>query len=546
MRLVAHAAEAISPYTPQAISRTRKKLLAEIALSDDEITLDGVTYTRNDVMSLLDGITDERGWQHHCTVYAHEPLLRFLEQEQFDGEGMKAVDNLLYSPYFVAFVSPYFSYAFNNVSNALLKDEDYASLDRLLDYRSFIAPEHSEDAYQRIRIYLDDLVHTLKNLGWEKFRENELVLGFVFDSHWIVFMNKLPSSFDVTRDEVVGQMLVVVERFQRKATWYYLDQVCIRLQQVHCGPTTHAEVNRFQGIMHQNAMVESKRGKVSSSSGSGNGGSWVRGIFWAIWIVLAIIRAGGGCNRSSHNYDYSSSIASYQNSEFYQELQSSVNERKFKTFLANLNREPHEGEEQAMKNATTPFPNFSTLPLSDGEAKFELKNETAGDLLLFYFVNNNQLVSEYSKPYAVYIKKGGSYTFYFRPNYGRFNMVFGKDWKLVKEPFLFRLNKNRVDEPFSDRETENKTAAGSWRVYNYFGTPALSQPFLNSDLTIMDMEQHTSASSSAPAPSLLYAPEKTNQQADKAVRLRVQENSGAFTIKPGGTLYVYKGPEQGG
>ena len=41
VRLVSYANEAISPYTPQAINRTKKKLLAELALGNEDMEMNG-------------------------------------------------------------------------------------------------------------------------------------------------------------------------------------------------------------------------------------------------------------------------------------------------------------------------------------------------------------------------------------------------------------------------------------------------------------------------------------------------------------------------
>jgi hypothetical protein len=61
VRLVLHAAEATSPYSPQALSRARKKMMAEIALGGDEVIIDDVAYSRNDAATLLDDSPKRRG-----------------------------------------------------------------------------------------------------------------------------------------------------------------------------------------------------------------------------------------------------------------------------------------------------------------------------------------------------------------------------------------------------------------------------------------------------------------------------------------------------
>ncbi|HEX2608947.1 MAG TPA: hypothetical protein VHK91_16305, partial [Flavisolibacter sp.] len=59
VRLVRHAGEPVSPFSPATLNRARKKILAEIALAGNEMELEGILYTRNEAGALLDGQTEE-------------------------------------------------------------------------------------------------------------------------------------------------------------------------------------------------------------------------------------------------------------------------------------------------------------------------------------------------------------------------------------------------------------------------------------------------------------------------------------------------------
>ncbi|HVF80989.1 MAG TPA: hypothetical protein VM884_03610, partial [Flavisolibacter sp.] len=120
VRLVLHAAEAAEPYSLQAISRARKRLMAEIALSGDEVIIDDISYSRNDAATLLDVVSEE-SWKTHSIIYQHKGLLDFLEKSDFNSDNLKKADAYLYSEGFVQAVSPYFAHSFNVVSGKLLR-----------------------------------------------------------------------------------------------------------------------------------------------------------------------------------------------------------------------------------------------------------------------------------------------------------------------------------------------------------------------------------------------------------------------------------------
>jgi hypothetical protein len=537
VRLVRYASESVNPFSQQAISRTKKKLLAEIALNNDEITLDGLLYTRNDVSAVLDDVT-ESNWVNHCIIYSHPGLLNFLETNSFDDAAMTAAAQFIYKPSFVEFVSPWFSYAFNEASGKLLRlDDDYAEMGKLIRYPSFILSDYSEDAYQKIRNYLDELLYTLRNLNWEKFSKDESVLHFIFSSHWISFINGLPSSFNSYRDRVVECMINLVWQFQKRATWHYLEEVCLKLARIDCSPTWKEEVRKYAQIMHKNALIESRTG---SSGEKGERTSWSRGVFWGIWVLFTIFRIAR-CSDTTQTPAYDMNNFSFQPaSSVYEDLNTSHNEKNFKTFLAGFNLGQHSGKKALAKNGSTPFEKFG-MPLPDAGANtVTFKNETAYDALLFYFENNNHLVDSNSGVYAVYVKKGESFTTRVNPGAGNFNLVFGKNWTNLNEPGEFKLEKVSDNTNAARLTLES---SGTWHLKQYFQTLASSQQYLNHDISIL-----TYAKSSGD--KLLYQPiadtlgKVVEANAEKKLQLNLVDKNGAITIEAKGNLYLYLSPEQ--
>lgn len=201
-----------------------------------------------------------------------------MEKQEFSDEALKKADAYLYNATFVQAVSPYFAHSFNVVSGRLFKAGDFEELVKLQNYASYILPEHSGEAYQKVSTYLDDLSYTLRNLSWEKFSADESILHFIFSKSWKVFFNKLPSSFTSMRDEVVEQLINIVLNFQHKATWYYLHRVLVQLKLVETNDFNRSEVERIDKVIHHNSTLEGgPTKKVIRGTG---GGFSARAIWW--------------------------------------------------------------------------------------------------------------------------------------------------------------------------------------------------------------------------------------------------------------------------
>jgi hypothetical protein len=542
VRLVSHAAEPITEFTQQAIQRTKKKLLAEMSLQDHQIILDDVLYTRNDVIVLLDSITTDDTWRQHCIIYAHESFLALLEKGEFNPVDFQKAGQYRYNPHFVAFVSPYFASSFGTVSGKMIREKKFSSLTALLDYQSFMLAEHHDAAYQRIRVYLEEVSYLLRNLSWEKFREDESILHFIFDSQWVAFLNALPDSFATTRDEVVGHLLGVVYRFQRKASWYYLHQCCTRILGIECSESSKEEVKRYEAVMRQNTFRETSKSDSGSGSGS-DGPSAGRIIFFSIWLVFIILRlSSNGCGRSSspsyERFDYSpyEQQAGVNRNTFFTELNSSGNEKNFKTMLAGLKVNRNSGELAQIKTGATPFYRVSKLPEYDGDGATTIVNTTGYDAVMFYFNNSNPLLDHSSRIYAVYIRKGERYSFNLRPGFGRLNFSFGKQWLLLNTPknFLLRTfvdNGNNVN-PEGD-------AVASMEITGYFQTePGLDQYLLKHDITVTGIQETNTGVKGAP--KLLSKPRVSGNKTINEVELKLVETAKGIRVESKGDLYVYE------
>lgn len=439
VRLVKHTAEDVDVYSSQAISRARKKMMAEIALAGDEVVIDDVPYSRNDASTLLDVITEE-SWKTHTIIFAQKGILNFLEKEEFNDEEMRKADAYLYNAPFVAAVSPYFAHSFNTVSGKLIRQDAFEDLYKLLNYQGYMLPEHSHEGYRKIRAYMDELVYTLRNLSWEKFAADESVLHFIFSDEWRRFLNKLPSAFTTLSDELVEQMIGIVLRFQHKATWYYLHRVLVQLKGIETNDFNRSEIERIDKVIYDNSKIEGNRG-TRSTPRKDDEVSTGRIIWWAVWIILIIVRVAT-CNNRSSNDRYS--FDSPDNERLQRVLSHRVDEKRNEAlvlnFLDSVSSKPSlatEAVTRQMKTGDQPLPTFADAFQSWGGRKVSFTNNTEHDCIVLHFNGPGRAGSVYegalSQIEAVYIKRGETYSIEVSPNTGAFHFIFGEKWGKLKK-----------------------------------------------------------------------------------------------------------------
>jgi hypothetical protein len=468
VRLVTYASEQVSPFSGQALARTRKKVLAELALHQDALTIEGEEYTRNDFITLLD-VENEDQWKYHCIVYSHPALLNFLEHGIFEDEGFREEEFLLENESFLSFVSPYFAFAFNRATGKMLKkgDEGFKQIALLLRYKAFISSTHEHEGYQRIRVYLNELIHILKNLNWEKLEREESLMHFVFANEWIEFVNALPSSFSTIRDEVVEQILAVVYRLQRKATWYYLQQVCIHARNIESSDWNRSEIDRFELVFRQNV------GKVGKGSGSGTSGNVGRTIFWAIWIILMIVRYAGGCKtNSTFDKDSFREISMTIDKMGYY----SRNEIGFKAFLLRLSSaNTMQFTKARMRTGSNPFPLVAKLLTEKrGSDTVHFVNRSGMNCAILYFSDRISYQAHdgwMPAMFSVYVARNDSVVVPVYPGDGKYNIIFGEEWGNINEPVPYKVL------------TAGNESAEQLFIYQYFqNTHPVTQTYLQNNL----------------------------------------------------------------
>ncbi len=529
VRLVLHTSEAAEPWSAQVISRARKKLMAEIALAGDEISIDDIAYSRNDAATLLDGVSEE-SWKAHTTIYQHKGLLKFLEKEEFYPDELKKADAWLYNERFVQAVSPFFAHSFNVVSGKLVRQGDFETLLNLSDYQGYVLPEHSAEAFQKVRNYLDDLTYTLRNLSWEKFIADETVLHFVFSETWQKWINKLPSAFTSMRDELTEQLINVVLRFQHKATWHYLHQVLVQLKSIETNDFNHAEVVRIDSIIYKNSLTEVNRG--NAKGGKDSEFSTGRVIWWGIWIVLMVVRAATCNSNRNSSYDSSYNQNDYNYSTTIKPLSlasEKLNEARLLAALDSISKKVNITDGPAkISSGNTPFEYLSDDPQSAINNPITITNQSGFDAVFLYFkdVPGHSLSGFLPKLYACYIKNGDTQDASVLAGNGRVYFAFGKGWGKLKKPLAINLS-NVAGQLHGEGETQSIT------ISEYFNTKAaLPQPYLHNPIYIDATATYHGSQ------NYTYLNQGDKSQVSDETRLTLTQKEGKVAVKASGRLVV--------
>jgi len=520
VRLVSYAGESPNPFSLQAIGRARKKLLAEITLSEEDIVIDGIAYGRNDIVTLLDAEASERDWPAHCYIYTYPALLRLLEQNVFDSDEFRQDALVAPAPGQAGFISNYFASSFNEVTRILLRERDFKELSRLLHYKTLIAPEDNHVAYQRIRVYLDDLIYTVRNMGWEKFSLDTSVLNFLFEPGFASFLNSLPALFNGTRDTLVFQVILLVERFQKKATWRSLHTICKALQGIECSPNVAAEVSKFERVMRKNS------GWLSQMRGPGRI-IWV--IVWAAFIAVRIM--SGNSDNSSDRYRFINDALSQINVKPVplEMNRSSENEAAFKDFLIDISGNKWAGADKLVNNGEAPFSGISTRPMNVGSGSLTISNTTTKDAVLLYFPYGARFIDTTDKINAVFIKQGNSAVINFEPGFSRINFLYGNGWIKLATPLRFSMS---ADSAGKQQRT----------VKEFFRNSPKRQYYLTRNLFISSYELKESADSSLRRDQI-YRPAYDGSGSARITasraELKLVEKGGRVEVQGSGDYYIY-------
>jgi hypothetical protein len=221
---------------PLNIARLKKLTAAEFAMQQDGIiTIDEVSYTRNDILTELEHPALTERLRYHEMIWEDKSLLGLLEKDDLDfGEAFRWYQ--LKNDYgFIQFVSPWFAVSFASVLKTLLQRCDIAFAASWMDYLQFVTPGDMETALRPARLFMDDSTRLFRNLNAVSFREKNNGLQMWYEEPWAMFVNKLPEQMLSYTDDLASAIINFTVRIQAadKRKCYEISKQLIELTGVN-------------------------------------------------------------------------------------------------------------------------------------------------------------------------------------------------------------------------------------------------------------------------------------------------------------------------
>jgi len=266
------------------LSRTKKQLLAEFAISKDGfIELDGYTYTRQDVFEQLEHPDFYKLLHYHKEIWNRPALLDFLEDNIFNPLTINdAFLNLSNDHEFISFISPYLTAPFNHISRNLLNEGKLPEVGKLLTYSEMLQASEREEAFRSLRIFLDENLRILRNVSLHNYTIMRPRLIHWINSQWHILINNLPSEFYFDRMELIVRLINVGVAIQKKHTGD-----CLKMSD------QLVQVTDITAEMKKTITSNHKVYRGAASSGGR--------FYWIVAAVVVLIKVVGpeGCNGQS-------------------------------------------------------------------------------------------------------------------------------------------------------------------------------------------------------------------------------------------------------
>jgi hypothetical protein len=319
--------------------------------------------------------------------------------------------------------------------------------------------------------------------------------------------------------------------------------VLVQLRAIETNEINRSEIKRIDDVIYQNTLIES--GRKTRSKRRDSEFSSGRIIWWAVWIIMGIVRAAT-CNEHSNNYENDNRIYNLQNpppeippspqaSPFpFNTTKAKVenrNQNQLVHFLDSLSKKPAlaQATSEGMRTGSQPFSSFAEDFIQSGTNLVNVTNNTEHDCVILCFDGPSRSGSVYEgglpNTRAAFINRGETFSFNETPGNGTFYFLFGDNWgKLNKEAELPIYGQNTY--------SPNESRRFVLFVYEFFSNKKmLKQPYLQHGIRLDDDYAATKNESR-------YRYLNKPSQETKITTLALHEKSGDFSIDANGSLLV--------
>jgi len=210
-KLLGIQADNLSEIDSSTIRKAKKILLANIELNDDEaIDYNGFEITKSICLSIIDELDDKNKKEFHFFIFKNRLLNDFLFDGKLDFFKYFTIGSFFTIPEFILFISPYFSFQYDNALSKNFKKQDLSNVKLLLSLGPIVHETYTEKIYHStytiIKEVESEIIQITKDI--ENRKSPYITLNFnglsdlINSKVNIELINLLPIYFNSLRNQV--------------------------------------------------------------------------------------------------------------------------------------------------------------------------------------------------------------------------------------------------------------------------------------------------------------------------------------------------------
>lgn len=222
--------ENLSEVNSYSINKSKRKLIAEIELSDtNTIVHNGVELNKGDCIKIIDELDNKDFKEFHFFIYGNLTLKKFLTTGDigfFENFQTESIYNL---PEFLDFISPFFSQQYDRILFDNYKHANQKNLIKLLANKPIVSASYYEKCFKTTYSYIKEIDNEIKNIiseisiGKSSFINKQFV-GLdllIVEKVNIELLNLLPSYFQSLRNQLAMSIRNLARDINNKPFEYF-------------------------------------------------------------------------------------------------------------------------------------------------------------------------------------------------------------------------------------------------------------------------------------------------------------------------------------
>lgn len=272
-------------FNAKTIQTLKKRLLTELELSDTPfLTIDELTLSKNDILTLVDNLTDEK------IVFFKEidkdpVLLALLKGKPFRANEKFNNNPIYVDKKFLSFISPYFSEAYSERISAAFIGQHSNIIEALENLPKLYLPEYTEEVYIKLnktvrQFYFKILALTERLNNYEKANTNEIEQHYCNISI-ISCINALPEYFDNQRDEFAAAYINLTVPLHNRGNAKFAGEMMVySINYLECSTIWREDIaNRIHKYYDNILNATTSDGNLSLSN-----------VLWLLFLLFQLLR----------------------------------------------------------------------------------------------------------------------------------------------------------------------------------------------------------------------------------------------------------------